>query len=69
MSNVRGCGKVNRSARCLLPEMADSGDILRFYLDEGEPEQNVTRSLEAEGHHLRESRKAEGHCILTIEKA
>lgn len=49
-------------------EMADSGDILRFYLDAGEPEQNVTRSLVAEGHRLLESRKADGYCIVTVEK-
>ena len=49
-------------------EMADSGDILRFYLDAGEPEQNVTRSLAAEGHRLLESRKADGYCIVTVEK-
>jgi len=49
-------------------EMADSGDILSFYLDEGEPEQNVTRSLAAEGHRLLESRKADGYCIVTVEK-
>lgn len=49
-------------------EMADSGDILRFYLDAGEPEQNVTRSLVAEGHLLLESRKADGYCIVTVEK-
>jgi TusA-related sulfurtransferase len=49
-------------------EMADSGDILCFYLDEGEPEQNVTRSLAAEGHRLLESRKADGYSIVTVEK-
>ncbi|MDD2336899.1 MAG: sulfurtransferase TusA family protein [Geobacteraceae bacterium] len=49
-------------------EMVDSGDILRFYLDEGEPEQNVTRSLSAEGYRLLESRKADGYCIVTVEK-
>lgn len=52
----------------LVLEMADSGDILRFYLDEGEPEQNVTRSLAAEGYRLLESRKADGYCIVTVEK-
>lgn len=49
-------------------EMADSGDVLRFYLDEGEPEQNVTRSLAAEGYRLLETSKADGYSIVTVEK-
>jgi len=52
----------------LVLEMADSGDVLRFYLDEGAPEQNVRRSLEAEGYQLLETRKADGYRIVTVEK-
>ena len=67
--DLRGvCCPTNFVKAKLALEMADSGDILRFYLDEGEPEQNVTRSLEAEGQHVMESRRDDGHCILTIEK-
>lgn len=67
--DLRGvCCPTNFVKAKLALEMADSGDILRFYLDEGEPEQNVTRSLEAEGHHVLEFRKAVGYSILTIEK-
>ncbi|MHC1697176.1 MAG: sulfurtransferase TusA family protein [Geobacteraceae bacterium] len=67
--DLRGvCCPTNFVKAKLALEMADSGDILRFCLDEGEPEQNVARSLDAEGHHLLESRKADGYCILTIEK-
>ncbi|MDD2321107.1 MAG: sulfurtransferase TusA family protein [Geobacteraceae bacterium] len=67
--DLRGvCCPTNFVKAKLALEMAGSGDILRFYLDQGEPEQNVTRSLEAEGHHVLESRKVESYCILTIEK-
>lgn len=67
--DLRGvCCPTNFVKAKLALEMADSGDILRFYLDEGEPEQNVTRSLKAEGHQVLESLKGEGCCILTVEK-
>ncbi|MEZ4599347.1 MAG: sulfurtransferase TusA family protein [Syntrophotaleaceae bacterium] len=46
--------------------MADIGDIIVFHLDEGEPVQNVSRSLQNEGHQLLDLEKAEGHYVLRM---
>lgn len=68
--DLRGVGCPTNFVKAKLAlEMADPGDILRFYLDEGEPERNVSRSLEAEGYRLLEFRKEDGFCILTVEKS
>jgi tRNA 2-thiouridine synthesizing protein A len=48
-------------------EMADSGEVLVFYLDEGEPVRNVPKSLEQEGHIITSLSKADGYSILTLE--
>ncbi len=53
----------------LAMEMVDSGEVLAFYLDEGEPVQNVPRSLKAEGNKLLSLTRAEGYYVLTFEKA
>lgn len=53
----------------LAMEMVDSGEVLEFYLDEGEPIQNVPRSLKAEGNRLLGLRQLEGYYVLTVEKA
>lgn len=53
----------------LAMEMVDSGEVLEFYLDEGEPVQNVPRSLKAEGNRLLGLRQLEGYYVLTVEKA
>jgi TusA-related sulfurtransferase len=49
-------------------EMADEGEVLEFYLDDGEPVQNVPRSLKEEGHKLLRLDRADGYWILTVEK-
>ncbi len=48
-------------------EMADIGDVIEFYLDEGEPGQSVSRSLKGEGHKLLGLKKADGYFILKVE--
>lgn len=53
----------------LAMEMVDSGEVLEFYLDEGEPVQNVPRSLKAEGNKQLSLTRAEGYFVLTVEKA
>ena len=49
-------------------EMADHGEVLEFFLDEGEPVENVSASLKGEGHRLLEMEKKDGYCALTVEK-
>jgi len=49
-------------------EMADTGDVLEFYLDEGEPVQNVPRSLKDEGHTLLRLEKTDTYWVLSVEK-
>lgn len=50
-------------------EMADLGEVIEFYLDEGEPVQSVSRSLKDEGHKLLSLKKAEGYYVLEVEVA
>jgi tRNA 2-thiouridine synthesizing protein A len=49
-------------------EMAETGDIVEFLLDDGEPVKNVPRSLKAEGHKLLELKEEEGYYRLILEK-
>ncbi len=49
-------------------EMIDSGEIAEFYLDDGEPAQNVPRSLKEEGHKLIKLEEKDGYYVLTVEK-
>ena len=67
--DLRGvCCPTNFVKAKLALEMADSGDVLEFYLDEGEPVQNVSRSLKDEGNRLLGLEKADGYYVLTVEK-
>jgi TusA-related sulfurtransferase len=50
-------------------EMVDSGEIVEFILDDGEPIRNVPRSLEAEGHRLLGLETKEGFYVLTVQTA
>lgn len=51
-------------------EELDSGETLEVMLDEGDPIQNVPRSVKEEGHQvLKVSRDPEGYYRLTIEKS
>jgi len=50
-------------------EEMDAGQILHVILDEGEPIQNVPKSVQAEGHKVLEvSETADGHYNMVVEK-
>jgi TusA-related sulfurtransferase len=49
-------------------ELIDTGETVRFILDDGEPIKNVPRSLKAEGHKLLGLKEEDGHYVLTLEK-
>lgn len=49
-------------------EMVNSGTIVEFLLDDGEPVKNLPRSLKAEGHKLLELREEQEHYRLKVEK-
>ncbi len=49
-------------------EIIDSGETVEFYLDDGEPVRNVSRSLKEEGHKLLGLEEKEGYFVLTLEK-
>ena len=49
-------------------EMIDTGEVVEFLLDDGEPVKNVPRSLKNEGHKLIGLSEDDGHYVLTIEK-
>jgi TusA-related sulfurtransferase len=49
-------------------ELVETGTIVEFLLDDGEPVKNVPRSLKAEGHKLKGLVEKEGHYVLTLEK-
>lgn len=67
--DLRGvCCPTNFIKAKLALEMADSGDVLEFYLDEGEPVQNVPRSLKDEGNKLLGLKKVDDYYVLTVEK-
>ena len=46
-----------------------TGDLLKVFLDEGEPVESVSSSVAAEGHAVLEcSKAAEGHYLVLIRK-
>lgn len=49
-------------------EMVDTGEVIEFLLDDGEPVKNVPRSLKSEGHKLLGLKEAGGYYVLTLEK-
>lgn len=49
-------------------EMVDTGEVIEFLLDDGEPVKNVPRSLKGEGHKLIGLKETDGYYILTLEK-
>jgi len=54
----------------LFLEPLPAGEIVDFYLDEGEPIKNVPRSLENEDHEiLKNEKQPEGHYLLRVKKA
>jgi TusA-related sulfurtransferase len=50
-------------------EMVDSGEVVEFFLDPGEPIENVPRSLKAESHKLLKLEEKDGFYVLTVETA
>jgi len=67
--DLRGvCCPTNFVKAKLAIEMADEGDVLEFYLDDGEPVKNVPRSLKDDGHKLLRLEKADTYWVLTVEK-
>jgi FdhD protein len=48
-------------------EMFENGEMVEILLDDGEPVQNVPRSLKAEGHRLLGLKRTEDHYVLTVE--
>jgi len=49
-------------------EMVETGEVIEFLLDDGEPVKNVPRSLKAEGHKLLGLKEEGGSYRLTVEK-
>ncbi|GLI39417.1 sulfurtransferase TusA family protein [Geobacter hydrogenophilus] len=49
-------------------EMVDTGEVIEFLLDDGEPVKNVPRSLKGEGHKLLGLKETDGYYVLTLEK-
>lgn len=50
-------------------EMAETGEVVEFLLDDGEPVKNVPRSIKGEGHKLLGLKEEDGgHYRLTVEK-
>lgn len=49
-------------------EMLESGETVRFLLDDGEAVKNVPRSLKAEGHRLLGLEEVADHYELILEK-
>ena len=68
--NLRGVSCPTNFVKAKLAlEMVDSGEIVEFILDPGEPIENVPRSLKAEGHKLLKLEEKGGYYILTVETA
>lgn len=67
--DLRGvCCPTNFAKAKLALEMADPGELLVLYLDDGEPAANVSRSISQEGHVLLGMEKEEGFWVLTVQK-
>ncbi len=49
-------------------EMVDTGEVIEFLLDDGEPVKNVPRSLKGEGHKLLGLKETDGYYVLILEK-
>ena len=49
-------------------EMMEKGQVLEIIIDDGEPIQNVPKSIKEEGHKIVEVKKEGGHFRLKIEK-
>lgn len=67
--DLRGvCCPTNFVKAKLALEMVDTGAVVEFILDDGEPVKNVPRSLKAEGHKLLGLKEENGGYRLTVEK-
>jgi tRNA 2-thiouridine synthesizing protein A len=49
-------------------EDVETGAIVEFLLDDGEPVKNVPRSLKADGHKLLGLKETDGYYVLRMEK-
>lgn len=49
-------------------DLVETGEVVEFLLDDGEPVKNVPRSLKAEGHKLLGLKETDGYYVLTLEK-
>lgn len=68
--DLRGVGCPTNFVKAKLTlEMADSGEVIEFLLNEGEPVENVLASLQGEGHRLLEREDKLGFCTLTVARA
>lgn len=67
--DLRGvCCPTNFVKAKLALEMVNSGAVVEFLLDDGEPVKNVPRSLKAEGHKLLGLQEEGGGYRLMVEK-
>ncbi len=67
--DLRGvCCPLNFVKAKLAMEKIGSGETIEFYLDDGEPIVNVTRSLKDEGHQVLLVTAKEGYFIVLVEK-
>ena len=67
--DLRGvCCPTNFVKAKLALEMVDTGEVVEFLLDDGEPVKNVPRSLKAEGHKLLALKEEDGGYRLIVEK-
>ena len=67
--DLRGvCCPMNFVKAKLAMDRIKSGETIEFYLDDGEPIVNVTRSLKDEGHHVFLVTPENGHFRVLVEK-
>lgn len=53
----------------LFVDKINVGEVVKLYLDEGEPVESVGNSMQAEGHEVfRVAKQPEGHFVLHIRK-
>jgi tRNA 2-thiouridine synthesizing protein A len=52
----------------LAMDLLETGEVVEFLLDDGEPVRNVPRALKDEGHRLLDLKEEEGWYRLRLEK-
>lgn len=67
--DLRGvCCPTNFVKAKLALEMVETGEVVEFILDDGEPVKNVPRSLKGEGHKLLGLKEEDGCYRLKVQK-